>query len=607
MMTMNMLGINKESALKIVSFLKEDVEPKVLWKNYQSLDFNIFLDQVFLSYAARDPQMLSRLGLFEPMGIKEHNAYLTPVSPDLLIQNLQEKKEILQRLTTYSQHTLSQEQQLSYDIITWMLQHEIDGEKFLFHEYKINQLDGVVLELALLFTQVHALKDVHDVENYITRLEKIPTKIDQTIQVLELQKSKKIVPPQFTIEKVIASIRKFLPVDIHQHIFYSHLVQSMTKINAANQTDLLKKAYMVIEKVVYPAYQKLQNYFIQLSKVVHTNHGVWSLPQGSEYYAYILKQHTTTNLSADEIHTLGLQEVKKIQEEIRTILTEYGVNDPHKSVGTLIEEVSHNPALYYPDTDAGREDCLKDYQKILERSRKLLTQFFDLKPRAGVKIQRVPLHEQDGMPGAYYYEPSLDGSRPGVFFANLRNMAEAPKYEMETLTIHEAEPGHHFQIALQNEMDIPLIRKIAFFTAYVEGWALYAEKLAYEKGFYSSPLDKLGHLKAELLRAVRLVVDTGIHHKRWTREQAVAYMQQELGYHYDSAVTEVERYFVLPGQACAYKIGQLKILELRKYAQEKLGKKFDIREFHNIVLKMGAVPLVVLENEVKKYVAANSK
>lgn len=608
-MAINMLCINQEDALKVVAIIKNNIQPTpvYLWKENQTSNFDLFLENVFLSYAARDPQMLSKIGLFESMGIREHNAYLTHISPDLLIDNLREKKEILQQLHTYSNTTLSHDQKVSYDIVSWMLTHEIDGEKFLFHEYKINQLDGILFELALLFTQVHVLKHMYDIENYIARLEKIPHKINQTIQLLELQKNKKLLPPRFTVEKVITIIKKFLPENTTDHIFYNHLARHIVTINPAEKDIFLKKAHDVIEHAVYPAYQKLQHYFNNLLGIVHANHGVWALPQGDEYYAYMLKQHTTTQLSADEIHALGLQEMRKIQQAMRVLLAEYGMADANKDVGTLMQELSHNPEFYYPDTDAGREQCLCDYQNILERSRQLLAHLFDLKPNAGVKIQRIPIHEQEGMPAAYYHEPSFDGSRPGIFFVNLRNMTEDPKYRMETLTIHEAEPGHHFQIALQHEMQIPMLRKITFFTAYVEGWALYAEKLAYEQGFYSSSLEKLGHLQDELLRAVRLVIDTGIHYKRWSREQAIAYMQKELGYQYDSAVTEVERYFVLPGQACAYKIGQLKILELRDYAQKKLGKKFDIRAFHNVVLKVGNVPLTVLEDIVKRFVEEKLK
>ncbi|HSW73680.1 MAG TPA: DUF885 domain-containing protein, partial [Candidatus Limnocylindria bacterium] len=291
-----------------------------------------------------------------------------------------------------------------------------------------------------------------------------------------------------------------------------------------------------------------------------------------------------------------------IQAVMAAIFSTIGISTQDKSVGVLMQELSQDPQFYYPNTAAGRQECLTDYQTILERSRKELAHLFDLKPKMSVKIQQVPAHEELGKPMAYYFRPSMDGSRPGIFFANLRNMAEVPTYGMETLTIHEAEPGHHFQIALQQEMPLPIIRKITTYTAYAEGWALYTEKLAYEHGFYSSPYAQLGHLQDELLRAARLVIDTGIHHKRWSREQAIEYMKDVTGYHHDSAVTEVERYFVLPGQACAYKVGQLKILELRQRAKVALGDRFNIKEFHNVILKTATVPLTILESVIDEYI-----
>lgn len=319
----------------------------------------------------------------------------------------------------------------------------------------------------------------------------------------------------------------------------------------------------------------------------------------------MLRHHTTTNLTADEIHALGLQEVNLIQKEMRLLFAAIGATDTNQNIGALMRELSQNPAFYYPENEEGRRQSVADFEEILTRSRTELAHLFDNTPTRALTIKEVPLHEQESNPSAYYCSPSLDGSRPGIFFINLRAMAEIPKYTMETLAIHEGEPGHHFQLALQAEIDIPLLRKIGSYTAYVEGWALYAEKLAWEQGFYSSPYAKLGHLQDELLRAVRLVIDTGIHHKRWTREQAIAYMEQETGYHHDTAVTEVERYFVWPGQACSYKIGQLKILELRQRAKDALGEKFDIREFHNVLLKIGAVPLLILEEQINIYI--NSK
>ena len=467
---------------------------------------------------------------------------------------------------------------------------------------------GILHDLTSLFTEDHTLKTARDVDCYIQRLHAIPAFFQQILATLDYQKDRGIIPPRFTVEKVIDLINKTLTDRSDEHIFYTHLAQALNSIDTSQRAAFLTQAKQAIQDAVQPAYRLVQQYFVQLLDTAQTNNGVWALADGNEYYAYMLAEHTTTNLSPEEIHRIGLQEVAQIHAHMRSLLAAENIVDPSKSVGILMQELAKDPRFYYPNTDQGREQCLAEYQAILERSRKELGHLFNIKPRAGVQIQRVPPQEEEGAPGAYYHRPSADGSRPGIFFANLRDMNEEPTYGMETLTIHEAEPGHHFQIALQQEMDIPLLRKFGdVYTAYVEGWALYVEKLAYEHDFYSSSCAQLGHLQAELLRAVRLVVDTGIHYKRWTREQAIAYMQEATGFHYNSVVTEIERYFVLPGQACAYKIGQLKILELRKRAQDKLGAAFDIREFHDVVLKVAAVPLAILEEVVEQYIQDKGK
>ena len=360
----------------------------------------------------------------------------------------------------------------------------------------------------------------------------------------------------------------------------------------------MAKVKIIIKKDIYPAYKKLQEYLKELRKSA-TNNGAWALPNGNEYYEYKLKGETSTNLSANQIHELGLQEVEKIQTKMKKLLKKENFNP---------EELLKDPRYYYPQSQEARKECLAEYAAILERSRKSFSHLFDIKPQAPVEIKAVPKYEEeDTLSFPYYLEPSIDGSRPGLFFVNLGYLHEIPKFDMETLTIHESEPGHHFQIALQMESDIPVLRKLGIHNAYAEGWALYTERLALEEKFYSSPITEYRHLTYDLLRAVRLVVDTGIHKKKWSRKQAIEYIQKTTGLPKGTVISEVERYFVWPGQACSYKIGQLKILELRQRAKDKLGNKFDIREFHNIILKIGATPLKVLEEVVDEYIQEKLK
>lgn len=590
---------NKDAAQALISNPADAAYADLGWSSSDSLD--TFFAKLFVRLIANDPQSLSYLGLFESIGIRDHNAHLNTLCPAAFQEDFVLKQKCLLALKNYESAQLTPQERISYAIIAWMLEHAVAGEKFLFHEYKVNQMFGVLSDLSSTFTRYHRLEVLEDAQLYITRLQKIPQQLHECIALLEHQKNNGVVPPSFTLEKVINTIKKTIPDHVSECFLYTHFKDTCVQIPGADQ--LLVDAHTILLEQVYPSYQTLLGYCQQLHADSKHMDGVWALPDGDAYYQHCLVRHTTTHLTADEIHELGICEVATIQKAMREILAREGIRDAAKSVGQLMQELAKNPKFYFPSTQEGRQQCLAHYEAILERCRKELYPLFDIKPKTPVKIEAVPAHEQEGQPAAYYCPPSMDGSRPGTFFANLRDLSEVPIYGMETLAVHEAEPGHHFQIALQQEMDMPIMRKLGEFTAYVEGWALYTEKLAYEQNFYSSSFSQLGHLQDELLRAVRLVVDTGIHKKRWSRQQAIEYMTANTGYHLNNIITEIERYFVMPGQACAYKIGQLKILELRKRAKDSLNEKFDIREFHNVVLILGAAPLTVLESVVDEYIA----
>ncbi len=593
---------NRQEALKIVAAIKSDSPYE--GKEIDFNDIDAFFDELFLVFVARDPQGLSNTSLFEAIGIRDHNAYLNDVSAQIRIQNFNERKLCVKLLERYAGNNLTYDQKVTYNIFSWMLNHLARGESFLFHDYVVNQMFGVLADLGGLFTRDHKLEIRQDVENYLARLAKIPTQLQQTIELMEYQQTLGIVPPAFTLERVMQSMSKTISADVTQSYFYQTLAKALNSMDLPwrDKKKYVLQAQKILQTNVLPAFQQLQDYCAELHEVAENN-GVWALPDGDAYYAYMLEHHTTTNLSADEIHEIGLLEVQKITNEMRSILELVGIVDDAKEVGQMMYELQKRPEFYYPQTEEGRAQCLADFRKIVERAQKELYPLFDILPPTPVTIQAVPQHEEDGVAGAYYCGPSLDGSRPGMFYVNLRSLNEIPLFGMETLAIHEAEPGHHFQIAIQQAADMPVLRKLGEgYNAYIEGWALYTEKLAYEHKFYSSQYAQLGHLQDELMRAVRLVVDTGIHKKRWSREQAIEYMERITGMEHPSVVTEVERYFVLPGQACSYKIGQLKFLELREKAKKILGTKFDIRDFHNAVLKLGMAPLTILEEVVDGYI-----
>lgn len=572
-----------------------------------STSLDALFDQLFNNHVIEDSFLLNHLKLPAWRDI-EAGLYLNNVSPMATLHKLASKKADLQALRDHEEEFMqaSAEQQISYKVLYNWLTLIVAGEKFLFHGYKINQMGGALVDLLQLLTQYHTLASEQDVQHYFTCLTKVPEYIEQIIDFLEHQNSLGIIYPRCALEKIIITLTGITPHNVTENVFYTYLAGRLDDINGIDAGATLTQAQIIIQQIVHPALNSLLAYCTTMLKTSQDSHGVWALPDGDEYYAYQLKCHTTTDLSAQQIHDIGLAEVQKIQDEMRMILAGVGIADEQKSLGQLMDELNTDQQFYFPETDSGREQCLKHYAAILERSRRELGPLFNLKPKAPVIVSPVPKHNEDGA-SAYYAAPSFDGSRPGTFFINMRNLKEIPTYGMETLLIHEAEPGHHFQVSLQLEAEAPLLRKIIGhidneYTAYIEGWALYVEKLAYERGFYSSPYACLGHLQDELLRAIRLVIDTGIHHKRWTREYAIDYMVDATGYARDTVVSEVERYFVMPGQACAYKIGQLKILELRARAQEALGEKFDIRDFHNAVLTLGAAPLTLLEDVIDGYI-----
>lgn len=562
-----------------------------------------YCDELLLHEVAYNPEAITDIAFFERFGVSDHNAYLNDCSPSGIMQAYRSKQELYKKLTMYACTRFLPEEAVSFDVCRWDAEHALQGEKFLFHEYKVNQMFGVVHNITYLLTVAHALENQNDVYAYLSRLESIAKQFAQTEQLLEYQYSRAIVPPAFALEKVITNIDKFIQTPVCENIFYIRLHDALASIRGIDADLIAHRAQIIIETSVYPAYRSLQMCCKKLLQATQgVNNGVWALPDGDAYYDYMLEHRTTTRLSAEEVHALGHREVEKIHTAVRALLFAIGYDAPDKSVGQLLSELRQDSRFYFANTSEGRQQCLASFYGIVDQCRTQLYQYFNMMPKAELRICVTPAHEQDGQPAAYYYAPSLDGSRPGMFFVNLRDMNEVPQYCMETLTVHEAVPGHHFQMALQNEMNLPLIRKMKTYTAYAEGWALYVEKLAYEQNFYSKPVDQIGHFSDELLRAARLVVDTGIHRMRWTREQAIEYMSAVTGMHPASVATEVERYFVMPGQACSYKIGQLKILELRKLAQDSLGDAFDIRAFHDVVLNAASVPMEVLEKIVRAWI-----
>lgn len=571
------------------------------------LSIDWFYTRVFLRFALDNPELLTQIRLLEPFGIHGHNAKLADGSVAHQNEEFARLKDDHATLHRYDSSGYTGQDRLSYEIFDYFVDASVRGEPWRFHDYPVNQLFGIQSELPNLMTQVQQVNDASDAEDYIARLGQFPRRLDQVIEGIGFRESKGVVPPRFVVEKVIDQINDFIGTGAARNPLTVSFKEKLDRIppdkmDAARRAEFAARAASTVETSVIPAYGKLAAYFETLRPRATRNDGVWALPDGDRYYQYEIELNTTTTMTADEIHALGLSEVARITAEMERMLDAAGYTGG--TVGERMHRLAQSPAQLYPDSDDGRAHILADYQAIIDEMSAGLDPYFATKPKAKVVVKGVPALAEKTAPAAYYIAPPLDGSRPGTFFANLYNVGKTPKFGMRTTAYHEAVPGHHLQASIAQELKgLPIFRSLVPFTAYSEGWALYAEQLAWEAGYEKDPLDNLGRLQAELFRSVRLVVDTGLHRKRWTREQAIDYMIATTGMSKGEVVVEIERYLVQPAQALAYKVGMMKILELRNRAKTALGSKFDLREFHDVVLRNGPMPLGILERVVDDYVA----
>lgn len=574
--------------------------------NFKPVNINLFFGRAFFQFALESPELLSNLRVLEPMGINGHNAHLddaSMASGDRMFEQMKAARDVL---VSYEDDSLDDADLMSKRVMLGFLDLFIEGEAYRYHNYPVNQLFGVQNGFPTFMESTHQVHSVEDGEHYVSRLSEVGRKFDQVIEGLEHREQLGILPPQFVVTKVLEEMRGFVATPAEESILMTSLAEKMQEADlpADAQQRLALAARAEVENTVYPAYQRLIDYFDALDARVSENHGVWALPDGDRVYDLAVRLFTTTDYTPDYIHQFGLSEVDRIQGEILAILEEEGW-DVSGGFTAAIDDLATDPRFYYSDSGEGREQILADYRAMIDEIEAGLAPYFDVQAEADVEVQRIPEFREKTAPGAYYQAPAFDGSRPGVFYANLYDIQATPRYSMRTLAYHEAIPGHHFQLAIaQQQEDLPFFRRVIPATAYTEGWALYAERIAWELGFQEDPYDNIGRLQAELFRAVRLVVDTGIHAKRWSRERAVNYMIDNTGMAESDVIAEIERYFVMPGQALAYKIGMTKILELRAMAQESLGDEFDMREFHNVVLTNGALPLTLLEELVVDWVAS---
>lgn len=558
-----------------------------------------------ISFVAEHPMLLSYARPLDAWNLDFYSDDLEDysVAGDLRIQD--QIDEVLVGLRQYDRDSLDGEDRLSYDILEWILATQQQGRAFVHHTYPLNQFRGAQSSLPDFMINIHAVEDEDDARSYLARVAAFDTALEQMRTSVVERAERGFLPPRFVLQAVIDETTAFAASPATENVLYTHLATALDDIpemTPAERASLLEELQSTIETGVRPGYRALTATLRALAKSANDDDGAWKHPDGDAYYRWTLRWHTTTEQTPREIHEMGLAEIARIHAEMSRILAAEGL-PADEPIATLLE-LNRDARFLYPDDDDGRAQILADYGAMIDEVEGRLPDYFGKLPQAEVVVERVPPFKEEGSAGAYYNPPSLDGSRPGVFYANLRDVSEVQKFRMRTLAFHEAVPGHHLQVALAMETsDLPLFRRFLPMTAFIEGWALYAERVALEEGFHQTPYEELGALSAELFRAARLVVDTGIHAMHWTRERAVDFLVDQAGLPRGDAVAEVERYIVEPGQACAYKVGQLKILELREEARNALGDDFDLRAFHDVILRGGAVPLGVLDEVVVTWIA----
>jgi uncharacterized protein (DUF885 family) len=559
-------------------------------------------EQLFEEQVAQSPMYQTYLGR------KTQYDQWDDISPAQDRRAQQLRLDQLARLQKLDEQRLSPETQLSYHLFEYQLQRGIEAHQWRDHNYPVNQMFGLHARIPSFLINNHRVDTVEDARAYIARLEGVAPLMRQLIANLERRAEKGILAPRFVYPYVIDDSRNLITgapfeKDSSDSPMLADIRGKLEKLEleTAQYEQLLTAAKSALKTSVQPAYEALIGTLQELQKKADDKAGAWKLPDGEAYYANALERMTTTDLSAKEIHELGVAEVKRIHQEMRVLKKQVAFEGDLHDFFTYLRD---HPKFYFPDTEAGRQAYLEQTQELIEAMEERLPELFGRLPEAKLVVRPVEAFRAQSAGKAFYQGPAQDGSRPGIYYINLHDMQALPKYQMEALTYHEALPGHHMQIALAQEMDdLPSFRRHSSYTAYIEGWGLYAELIPKEMGFYEDPYSDFGRLGMELWRAVRLVVDTGIHAKRWTREQAIDYFVAQTPMGRADAVREVERYIVMPAQATAYKVGMNKILELRAYAQEALGEAFDVRAFHDLVLGGGAVPLTILEQQVNAWVA----
>ncbi|HAQ47591.1 MAG TPA: DUF885 domain-containing protein [Glaciecola sp.] len=503
---------------------------------------------------------------------------------------------------------LNAQEQLSLEIYQQDIQRQLANDAFRHHTYVMHQFRAAHTFVPSFLINIHSISELSDADAYIQRLHGVKSMFNQVIDQLRIREKLGVYPPKWAYDQMIQASHNVISgtpftESATDSTIYADFTQKITALGLSNaeQASYMSKLNTALTQSVQPAYEKLIAELMKQRLLSPEGDGVWRLPEGDKWYQNRLEWFTTTTLNAEEVHQIGIENVERIHTDMRGIMQQVNFT------GTLpefFEFMRTDPQFYYPDSEQGREDYMADAKAYIDTMEAKIPEYFGLTPEARMVVKRVEAFREKSAGKAFYQSPAIDGSRPGIYYANLYDMSAMPTYQMEALAYHEGIPGHHMQRAITQELKgIPDFQKYASFTAYTEGWGLYTEELGKDMGFYQDPYSDFGRLAMELWRACRLVVDTGLHAKRWSREEAIEYLVDNTPNARYDAVKAIERYIAMPGQATAYMIGKLKIMGLRDKARTTLGDKFDIRGFHDEVLKDGPVPLSLLESKIDAWIA----
>ena len=579
-----------------------------MWFWFTPVGVNNYVNKVTFQLAIDSPELLTYLGAIDNTPLDFHSGKLADYTREEEERSIAKLRHARAGLNAYGPEGLTGQELLTWKIAAWFFDDLLRQAELRYSGYRVNQISGVTVNMPQFLTDTHVIKNEKSVRRYLSRLREFGRVLRETHARVIDDRANGVIPPDFVIEKALVGMNKFIEGGADNSPLVTTLGPKLDELEDVDETAaaaFINEATQLVSSEVIPGYEAIIGLFESMLPEATHDAGIWRLPNGEKIYAAKLRSNTTTQYSPEEIHATGLAEVDRIEGEMLDILDSQGVTGD--SFAERIRVLMDDPAHQFPNTDEGRAEMIAYLEAFDQKVMAIAADYFVTIPPQPLEIVRVPEYSQDSSPGGYYNGPALDGSRPGRFYINQKDTADNPRWTLPTLMIHEGSPGHHFQISTSQLIEgVPLLRRLSPFNAFSEGWALYSERIAKtDMGLYDDdPLGDLGRLQAEMFRAVRLVVDTGMHAKRWSREQAIEYMTAKTGMTNEEVTREIERYVVWPGQATAYKTGQLALLEMREETEDALGERFSLRDFHEAVLMNGAMPLDILKETMADWAAS---